>query len=192
MKRYAGHPDGVILDHLLGELDGEERETLVEHLADCPKCRDREDEWREVLDLAVSSPACAGAAPSPPLRGLARQRAGWLCKPRSVVRLTSPGEDLHGRTAAGRIRDGRDGTAELSVHGLEPLPVGRVYVLWCCRIGACRSVGAFAVDGAGAGALVLPWPLAEPRAGVRLLVTAEAHANEPNPRGPVRLAGECP
>lgn len=191
MKRYAGHPDGVILDHLLGELDGEERAALVDHLARCPKCRDREDEWRQALALATSSAARIEAPPGRPVRGWRRHRSDWSCNP-AAVHLTSPGQDRRDRGPAGRIRGGRNGTAELSVRGLEPLPIGRVYVLWCCRHGACRSAAAFAVDGAGVGAVIIPWPLAEPRTGAQLLVTAEAHANEPYPRGPVRLAGECP
>ncbi len=187
MKRQQDHPESAILDNLLGEIDGVARASLARHLSRCAECRALEVEWREALSRTATTPeprtaTCPGA--------LAARLAWRMRRPRRVARLVRPGEGAPDREAEGTLLAQADGSVRLMARGLSPLPIGQVYVLWVRSDPCWRNVAAFAVDAAGIGVASILGP--RHGRGQRVLVTAEAHANEGAPTGPARLVGQWP
>jgi anti-sigma factor RsiW len=187
-SRPPSHPLDVILDDLLGELEPAVSADLRSHLARCEACRAEEREWREVLSLAARAPGQGLRCPSrwPSVRRLGRRAAGVAGK----LRLSSAGTAAAPR-AEGRLVQWRDGSMELVVRGLRPLPLGQVYVLWAQDGTEMRFVVAFAVDGGGRGRCEASWPAGVPRAG-EVRVTAERLATVTHPSHRLVLTGRWP
>lgn len=186
VKRCGVHPEGGILDRLLGELDGPARAAVESHLQGCKPCQDLDREWREVLASAAAAEHGASGGSS---RGGPRWTRVGAVASRFRPPLATLAAPTHAglTTAAGVLRARGHGMAEMTVRGLPPLPIGQVYVLWRVRDGGWQNIGAFAVDAGGMGRLAVD--AADVCQGDGLCVTAEAHANERAPIGAVHLAG---
>lgn len=120
------------------------------------------------------------------MRQLARRAAGVAGR----LRL-SPAAPAGAPGAEGRLVQWRDGSLELIVRGLCPLPLGQVYVLWAQDGAEMRFVVAFAVDAGGRGRCEAAWPAGLARAG-EVRVTAERLATVTRPSRRLVLTGRWP